>query len=73
VTERELAFIRKALGQQGFYIEPRVGGNGGHYWLIRAPTEEIVTVLSQDADELEWDEALIVLRDAGFIIWPPFY
>lgn len=73
MTERELVFIRKALEQQGFYIEARTGANGIPHWMIRAPTEEVVAILRQDADELDWDEALIVLRNERFIIWPPYY
>lgn len=72
MDERELAFISKALAQQGFYIEPKTGRNG-KFWLVRAPTEEVMLILSQEADELDWDEALIQLRNAGLIIWPPYY
>ena len=70
MTERELAFIAKALAKQGFYIEQT---RHGAYWLIRAPTEEVVAFLSEDADELVWDETLVNLRQRQLIIWPPYY
>lgn len=67
MSEKELHFIVWALLEQGLFV----GHTASGFWVIRDVNGRTVTYLLPDADEVDWHNALLDLKQRGILIWPP--